>query len=67
MDANGHLNWQLIRDNTHVGIHEMTITGKALTQAMYGVAPHYSYFNFQRMFDRRTPGINGSAAVSVGL
>jgi feruloyl esterase len=45
MDANGHLNWQLIRDNAHVGIHEMTVTGKALTQAMYGVAPRYSYFN----------------------
>ena len=23
----------------------MTVTGKALTQAMYGVAPRYSYFN----------------------
>lgn len=45
MDANGHLNWQLIRDNAHVGIHEMTVTGKALTQAMYGVPPRYSYFN----------------------
>jgi feruloyl esterase len=45
MDASGHLNWQLIRDNAHVGIHEMTITGKALTQAMYGAAPRYSYFN----------------------
>jgi feruloyl esterase len=45
MDASGHLNWQLIRDNAHVGIHEMTVTGKALTQAMYGVAPRYSYFN----------------------
>ncbi|HEY6343350.1 MAG TPA: tannase/feruloyl esterase family alpha/beta hydrolase [Bryobacteraceae bacterium] len=45
LDANGRLNWQLIRDNAHVGIHEMTATGKALTQAMYGVAPRYSYFN----------------------
>jgi hypothetical protein len=45
LDANGRLNWQLIRDNTHVGIHEMTVTGKALAQAMYGVAPRYSYFN----------------------
>ena len=45
MDANGRLNWQLIRDNAHVGIHEMTITGKALTQAIYGVASRYSYFN----------------------
>jgi len=45
LDANGRLNWQLIRDNAHVGIHEMTVTGKALTQAMYGVEPRYSYFN----------------------
>ena len=45
LDANGRLNWQLIRDNAHVGIHEMTVTGKALTQALYGVAPRYSYFN----------------------
>lgn len=45
LDANGRLDWQAIRDNAHVGIHEMTITGKALTQAMYGVAPKYSYFN----------------------
>src|SRR5262245_25903828 len=45
LDANGWLNWQLIRDNGHVGIHEMTVTGKALTEAMYGVAPRYSYFN----------------------
>jgi Tannase and feruloyl esterase len=45
LDANGRLNWQLIRDNAYVGIHEMTVTGKALTQAMYGAAPRYSYFN----------------------
>ncbi len=45
LDADGRLNWQLIRDNAHVGIHEMTVTGKALTQALYGVAPRYSYFN----------------------
>jgi feruloyl esterase len=45
LDANGRLDWQVIRDNAHVGIHEMTVTGKALTQAMYGVAPRYSYFN----------------------
>jgi tannase/feruloyl esterase len=45
LDANGRVNWQLIRDNAHVGIHEMTVTGKALTQAMYGAPPRYSYFN----------------------
>ena len=45
LDANGRLNWQTIRDFAHVGIHEMTVTGKALTQALYGVPPRYSYFN----------------------
>jgi hypothetical protein len=45
VDSSGRLDWQLIRDNAHVGIHEMTVTGKALTEAMYGVAPRYSYFN----------------------
>ncbi len=45
LDANGRLDWQAIRDFAHVGIHEMTVTGKALTQAMYGVAPRYSYWN----------------------
>jgi feruloyl esterase len=45
LDANGRLNWEAIRDFAHVGIHDMTVTGKALTQAMYGVAPKYSYWN----------------------
>ncbi len=45
MDSSGHLDWQLVRDNAHVGIHEMTVTGKALTQALYNAAPKYSYFN----------------------
>ena len=45
LDASGHIDWQLIRDNAHIGIHEMTVTGKALTEALYGVAPRYSYFN----------------------
>jgi feruloyl esterase len=45
LGADGKLDWQAIRNFAHVGIHEMTVTGKALTQAMYGVAPRYSYFN----------------------
>jgi feruloyl esterase len=45
LDANGRLDWQAIRNNAHLGIHEMAVTGKALTQAMYGVPPRYSYFN----------------------
>jgi hypothetical protein len=45
LDANGRLNWMLIRDNAYLGIHEMTVTGKALTEAFYGKAPRYSYFS----------------------
>lgn len=44
LDSNGRLNWQLIQDNAYLGIHEMTVVGKALTQALYGKAPKYSYF-----------------------
>src|SRR6185436_5196242 len=44
LDANGRLNWQSIVDNAHLGIHEMTVVGKALTHAFYGKAPRYSYF-----------------------
>jgi hypothetical protein len=45
LDANGRFNWQLIRDNAYLGIHAMTVTGKALTKELYGKAPRYSYFN----------------------
>ncbi len=44
LDAKGRLNWQAIRDNAHLGIHEMTVVGKALTREFYGKAPRYSYF-----------------------
>jgi hypothetical protein len=45
LDANGRLNWQLIRDNAYLGIHEMTIVGKAMTEAFYGMSPRRAYFN----------------------
>lgn len=44
LDAQGRLNWQAIRDNAYLGIHDMTVVGKALTQVFYGKAPRYSYF-----------------------
>lgn len=44
LDANGRLNWQAIRNNAYLGIHDMTVVGKALTQTFYGKAPRYSYF-----------------------
>jgi pimeloyl-ACP methyl ester carboxylesterase len=42
--ANGRLNWQEIRDNAYLGIHDMTVVGKALTQAFYSKPPRFSYF-----------------------
>src|SRR5262245_3754961 len=44
LSASGRLNWQEIRDFAYLGIHEMTVVGKALTQAFYGKSPRYSYF-----------------------
>jgi feruloyl esterase len=45
LDATGHLNWPLIRDFAHRGIHEMTVTGKAITQSFYGRAAPRAYFS----------------------
>ena len=45
LDSSGHLNWLLIRDNAYLGIHEMTVTGKALVEAFYGHTPQHAYFN----------------------
>src|SRR5262249_58852767 len=44
LDANGTQDWQAIIDNAYLGIHEMTVVGKALTTAFYAKAPRYSYF-----------------------
>jgi len=44
LDSNGRLNWQLIQDNAYLGIHEMTVVGKALTQAFYNKPARYCYF-----------------------
>ena len=43
-DKNGRQNWQGIIDYSYLGIHEMTVVGKAITQAFFGRAPRYSYF-----------------------
>jgi hypothetical protein len=45
LDSTGHLNWLLIRDNAYLGIHEMTVTGKALIEAFYGTAARHAYFS----------------------
>ena len=44
LDSTNHPSWQLLRDNAYLGIHEMTVTGKALTAALYSTEPRYSYF-----------------------
>ena len=44
LNANGRLNWPEIRANAYLGIHEMTVVGKALTQAFYGKPARYAYF-----------------------
>jgi feruloyl esterase len=40
----GSLDWPAIQANAYLGIHDMTVVGKALTKAFYGKAPRYSYF-----------------------
>ncbi len=39
------LDWQRIRDFGHVGVHDMTVTAKAVVTAFYGRGPEYSYWN----------------------
>jgi len=45
LDPDGGLNWQLIRDNAYLGVHEMTVVGKAVTAAFYGRQARRSYWN----------------------
>jgi len=42
-------------DNAYLGIHEMTVLGKALAQAFYWQDP--ALFLFSRQFDGRAPGL----------
>ncbi len=42
---NGQLDWPLIHDFAYAGIHDMTVTGKAVTRLFYRSPPRYSYFN----------------------
>jgi pimeloyl-ACP methyl ester carboxylesterase len=45
LDPQGRLNWQLIRDFAYLGVHDMTVVGKALTTAFYGRPARYAYWN----------------------
>jgi feruloyl esterase len=45
LDADHTLNWQRIQDFGYVGVHDMTVTAKAVIGAFYGSGPEYSYWN----------------------
>lgn len=53
LDENGKQDWQAIVNNAYLGIHEMTVVGKALTKAFYGKEPRYSYFTGGSMGGRQ--------------
>jgi feruloyl esterase len=44
LGPNRQLDWQAIRDNAYLAVHDMTVVGKALTRAFYGRPPGHSYF-----------------------
>jgi feruloyl esterase len=76
LNSDGTLNWQLVEDNI-VGVHEMTVSGKALTNAYYGKKAQYSYFTgcsagarqgiteAQRYPDDYNGVLGGSPAINV--
>jgi feruloyl esterase len=45
LTSSDQLNWPLITDFASAGIHDMSVTGKAVTTAFYASKPRYSYFN----------------------
>jgi Tannase and feruloyl esterase len=45
LNAQGRLNWTRLQDFAYRGIHQMTVTGKAITKAFYGQDPRRAYFN----------------------
>jgi feruloyl esterase len=44
LNANGRLNWQEIRNNAYLGIHDMTVVAMELAKIFYGKAPAHAYF-----------------------
>jgi len=45
LNSGGTLNWPLIKDFGYLGIHDMSVAGKAVTSAYYPSPPRFSYFN----------------------
>ena len=44
LKPNGTLNWPLIQDFASLGMHDMSVAGKAVTSAFYAHRASYSYF-----------------------
>lgn len=45
LDKDGQVNEQLLLDFAYVSLNDMTVLGKAVTEAYYGEAPHHSYWH----------------------
>jgi hypothetical protein len=45
LGPDGRLDWSAVRNFAHVGIHDMTVAGKAVTREFYGEHPTYAYFS----------------------
>lgn len=43
IEETGELDWELIQNCAHRSTHDMTVIGKAVTTAIHGSAPKYSY------------------------
>jgi tannase/feruloyl esterase len=45
LDADNTLNWPAIENFGYRGVHDMTVTAKAVIRTFYGSDPQYSYWN----------------------
>lgn len=43
-EATGELDMEMIQNWSHRSLHSMTVIGKTITEALYGQAPKYSYY-----------------------
>jgi len=43
--ADGEINWPAVRSFASLGLHEMTLVGKAVSSSFYGASPRYAYFS----------------------
>jgi len=60
LDENGRLNWQLIRDNAYLGIHDMTVVGQSAHTSL--LRQTSALLLFRRRLHGWTPGLDGGAA-----